>query len=132
VTNPFYHPDRPEPFVALAGNRGGYLQVAANRADQTCLVNVPTVLPLIAMAWAQTLEHLGALRVYWFCLSEAQSHYHWHIYPRWLASEPQGWPLFAQREEEPDTWTPSLKLALSQWAHQHNIFIYCTCDGLKI
>jgi hypothetical protein len=121
VTNPFLNAHVVSPLIAVCGQRGGYIQVAANQANQHMLANVPETVVLAALAWAKQLELLGAKRVYWFCLSEQQPHYHWHIYPRWHDEEARGWDLFSLRATEMNTWNTTLQNSLSSWATMFDV-----------
>lgn len=114
--------------VAIKGARNGYVQLAPS-AQITRYGDLPNELLLAAKDWAARLETLGAKRVYWITLSEAVTHLHIHLYPRWTDDEVKGVALFEDRckPNQPE-WTPSVEDAFSQWAHTHDVSLISGCD----
>lgn len=112
------------PLVAIRGYRCGYIQLACS-VLKTTYSEQPLELFEAARQWAITLETLGAKRVYWITLSEAVSHLHIHLYPRWEDSEmTRGIALFENRAVLPQpVWTPHVEDALSSWAKTHEVGI---------
>jgi len=119
TTSPFLKTTE-KPFVAIAGKRNGYIQLATSHEIHQ-YAGMPDDLLLASKAWAIALEKLGARRVYWITLSEAVHHLHIHLYPRWDDDEPKGLPLFEQRDNpNQPAWTPDSLAARETWAtHWH-------------
>ncbi len=109
------------PLVTITGTRNGYIQLAPAQPI-TQYGQLPPALFTAAQAWAAILEEHGAKRVYWITLSEAVTHLHIHLYPRWSDTEAKGVPLFEDRNTAGQPpWTPPLDAALSEWAILHNV-----------
>lgn len=122
-------PDFPSPFrvetdkavVAVRCARRGYLMIAS-RQEVFRYADIPEAVFAAARAWAETLEALGAARVYWLVLSEVTPHYHVHVFPRWNDEEPRGIPLFESRDTSPQpAWNLDTQAALEQWALKHQV-----------
>jgi hypothetical protein len=123
----FYQPESPLMLVALCAPRNGYIKLAANSPQQTQPAHVPSVLFTAAQAWADQLVQLGAIKVYWLCLSEAEPHLHWHLCPRWPQDTTKGLallqPAIEAKEAKPLTWQPDVTAALQTWAVQHGVYL---------
>jgi hypothetical protein len=115
--------DTDKPLVALPGKRAGYLQIAPSGAV-TQYRDLPESALLAAKDWAILLEKHGARRVYWITLAEMVRHLHIHLYPRWEESENKGFPLFEQRDTDPQpAWTLLLYEALQDWASRYQVHL---------
>jgi diadenosine tetraphosphate (Ap4A) HIT family hydrolase len=125
-TSPFASPFAIEtdlPFVALCGQRNGYIQLAPSQ-EQTRYLDVNPRLFLLAYHWCQELELLKAQKVYWLTLSEQVPHLHIHLYPRWFTHEPKGLVLFETREQAPQpAWNQTTVNALKAWAEQFKVAV---------
>ncbi len=124
-------PDFPNPFrvetdcplVAIRGARAGYLMVASRR-EVFRYQDIPQAVFEAARSWAETLEQLGACRVYWLVLSEVTPHYHIHVFPRWPQDGLKGIPLFEARDSAPQPyWTAPLEEALLRWQEKFGVFV---------
>jgi diadenosine tetraphosphate (Ap4A) HIT family hydrolase len=109
------------PFVALCGVRKGYVQLSFT-AETTQFNQADPQIYTAAHAWCQTLENLGAKRVYWIVLSEQVRQLHIHLYPRWQDDEAQGLALFEQRDQAQSMrWDEVSLSALHLWGQQQQI-----------
>jgi hypothetical protein len=111
------------PFVAILGERNGYVQVACSRTQEKYQHLNGHVLR-VALDWCRRAELEGAERVYWITLSEMVRHLHIHLYPRWEADTIRGIALFeARNEDDQPAWTPALSRQVQEWARRHDVHI---------
>ncbi len=121
AVNPFLAKPTDKPLVAICGKRNGYVMVAASH-ETLRYDDLPDDVLVAALAWAITLEGLGAEKVYWMTLSEVTPHLHIHLFPRWPEDTLKGIPLFESRDTSPQpAWADTIRAALSQWAADYEI-----------